>query len=83
MKVLKFLETGEQVKLKEIKYGSGNVISGKYAIIDNIVIGDYIVNNVCVLIGENQSSSLLFGIGTLNKFKDWTVSKNGLLTLYK
>jgi clan AA aspartic protease (TIGR02281 family) len=67
----------------DITYGSGNVISGRYAIIDNIAIGDYTLNNVVVLVGKNQSSSLLLGIGTLNKFKDWSVSKNGLLRIFK
>ena len=54
------------------------------SIIDNISFGDYILNNVVVIVGENQSSSLLLGIGTLNKFKnalkkgDLVVTKGGI-----
>jgi len=80
-------KAGAKIKIlqleTDITYGSGNVIPGRYAIIDNIAIGDYILNNVVIIIGKNQSSSLLFGIGTLNKFKDWSVSKNGLLRIFK
>jgi clan AA aspartic protease (TIGR02281 family) len=80
-------KAGAKIKIlkleTDITYGSGNVIPGRYAIIDNIAIGDYILNNVVVLVGKNQSSSLLLGIGTLNKFKDWSVSKNGLLRIFK
>ena len=81
------INLGAKVKILDVEanitYGSGNVIPGKYAIIDNISFGDYILNNVVVIVGDNQSSSLLLGIGTLNKFKNWSVSKNGLLQLVK
>ena len=80
-------KAGAKIKIlqleTDITYGSGNVIPGRYAIIDNMAIGDYILNNVVVLVGKNQSSSLLLGVGTLNKFKDWSVSKNGLLRIFK
>ena len=81
------INSGTNVKILDIeaniKYGSGNVIPGQYAIIDNLSFGDYILNNVVVIVGNNQSSSLLLGIGTLKKFKNWSVSKNGLLELVK
>ena len=81
------INSGAKVKILDIQanitYGSGNVVPGQYAIINNLSFGDYVLNNVVVLVGNNQSSSLLLGIGTLNKFKSWSVSKNGLLQLVK
>ena len=54
-----------------------------YALLNNISIGDYVLNNVVVMVSENEEFNLLFGGGVLNKFSDWNVSKKGVLNIYR
>ena len=62
---------------------NGQKIPIDYALLNNIRIGDYVLNNVVVMVSENEEFNLLFGSGVLNKFSDWNVSKEGILNLYR
>ena len=65
------------------KLANGQEIPIDYALLNNIRIGDYVLNNVVVMVSENEEFNLLFGSGVLNKFSDWNVSKEGILNLYR
>ena len=83
----KLEKNGVNIEILNIKNGRAviatkELVAIKYAKIDNLTIGDYTLNNVIITICE-QDCSLLFGIDTLNKFSDYTVSKKGKLYLYK
>ena len=83
----KLEKNGVNIEILNIKNGTAEIASNelmsvKYAKIDNLTIGDYTLNNVIITICE-QDCSLLFGIDTLNKFSDFTVSKKGELHLYR
>ena len=64
-------------------FGVGGESSGRLIILDNIKIGDYIINNIVVKIANDNNYSLM-GMAFLNKFKDveWSMKKNQL-KLYK
>ena len=64
-------------------FGIGGESLGRLIILDNIKIGDYIINNVIVKIANNNNYSLM-GMAFLNKFKDveWSMKKNQL-KIYK
>tara|TARA_B110000459_G_scaffold69856_1_gene78498 strand:- start:173 stop:1126 length:954 start_codon:yes stop_codon:yes gene_type:complete len=64
-------------------FGVGGESSGRLIILDNIKIGDYIINNFIVKIANDNNYSLM-GMAFLNKFKDveWSM-KNNQLKLYK
>ena len=64
-------------------FGVGGESSGRLIILDNIKIGDYIINNIIVKIANDNNYSLM-GMAFLNKFKDveWSM-KNNQLKLYK
>ena len=64
-------------------FGVGGESSGRLIILDNIKIGDYIINNIIVKIANDNNYSLM-GMAFLNKFKDveWSMKKNQL-KLYK
>ena len=83
----KLEKNGVNIEILNIKNGTAviatnELVAVKYAKIDNLTIGDYTLNNVIITICE-QDCSLLFGIDTLNKFSDFTVSKKGKLHLYR
>lgn len=61
---------------------NNEIVKADIVLIDHIIIGDYIVNNVTVAIFEN--ATLLCGLSLLNKFKKWNFNKESkILTLYK
>ena len=50
--------------------------------LDNIIIGDYTLNNVVIAVIDE--GSLLCGKSFLDKFKKWEIDKqNNVLILYK
>jgi predicted aspartyl protease len=50
--------------------------------VDNITIGDYVLNNVVIAVIDE--GSLLCGKSFLDKFKKWELDKeNNFLILYK
>ena len=65
------------------KIASGELVSSKKYVIDNIRIGDYLLNNIVVSVGAKGTSSLC-GIGLFNKFSnvEWN-KKDATLKLYK
>ena len=65
------------------KIASGELVSSKYYVIDNIRIGDYLLNNVVVTVGAKGTSSLC-GIRLFNKFSNvhWDMQKEQLI-LYR
>ena len=65
------------------KIESGELVSSKYYVIDNIRIGDYLLNNVVVTVGAKGTSSLC-GIRLFNKFSNvhWDMQKEQLI-LYR
>jgi len=66
----------------EFETANKEVIEGQMVRIDNIVIGDYTVNNVSIAIIKN--GSLLCGMSFLDKFKRWEIDKeNKELIIYK
>jgi len=78
------------VKIRDLKIeggtasiASGDKVSTKSYIIDNIRIGNYLLNNVVVDVGSKGTSSLC-GIGLFNKFSnvEWDM-KAETLKLYK
>ena len=73
----------EVLKFKnKAELADNSKINIQYAIIDNVRIGDYTLNNFVVQFADQ--SSFLFGKNALDKFYDWSISgKKGILTLYK
>ena len=62
---------------------NGDLIPIEYVRISNVKIGNFILNNLIVSVSYDDKSSLLFGKGVLNKFKNYSFSKDGSLTLVK
>ena len=62
---------------------NGDLIPIEYVRISNVKIGNFILNNLIVSVSFDDKSSLLFGKGVLNKFKNYSFSKDGSLTLVK
>lgn len=61
---------------------NNQIVVGQMAKVNNIMIGEYIVNNVVITILED--SSLLCGKSFLDKFKSWKFDKqNKVLIIYK
>ena len=84
----KLKEGGVEVKQLDIYGATAELANGQkdpidYALLNNIRIGDYVLNNVVVMVSENEEFNLLFGGGVLNKFSDWNVSKKGILNIYR
>ena len=78
------------VKMRDLKIdagfattASGQKVSSKDYVIDNIRIGDYLLNNVVVTVGAKGTSSLC-GISLFNKFSNvhWDMQKEQLI-LYR
>jgi clan AA aspartic protease (TIGR02281 family) len=66
----------------EYTLANGQKVKGQKVKVDNIVIGDYTLNNVVIAIIDE--SSLLCGKSFLDKFKKWEIDKqNKVLILYK
>lgn len=85
-------ELKEQKKIKREDYiepalyriADGSVISVRRAILNEVKIGDFIVNNVVVTIGNNKNSPFLLGRGFLDNFKKWSIDNSQkTLTLTK
>ena len=84
----KLKKGGVEVKQLDIYGATAELANGQevpidYALLNNISIGDYVLNNVVVMVSENEEFNLLFGGGVLNKFSDWNVSKKGVLNIYR
>ena len=84
----KLKESGVVVKQLNIYGATAELANGQkvpvdYALLNNIHIGDYILNNVVIMVSENEEFNLLFGKGALDKFSDWSVSKEGILNVYR
>lgn len=61
---------------------NNQTVKGQKVKVDNIVIGDYTLNNVVIVIIDD--GSLLCGKSFLDKFKKWEIDKQAkLLILYK
>ena len=60
-------------------FGIGGEAKGKLVVLDNVKVGDYIVNNLIVKVSLQNNISLL-GIDFLNKFKnvEWDMKKEEL-----
>jgi clan AA aspartic protease (TIGR02281 family) len=78
------------IKIRDLKIdagfattASGQKVSSKDYVIDNIRIGDYLLNNVVVTVGAKGTSSLC-GIRLFNKFSNvhWDMQKEQLI-LYR
>ena len=70
--------------LRKTEYTLANnqTIQAQMVIVDNITIGDYVLNNVVIAIIDE--GSLLCGKSFLDKFKNWEIDKqNNFLILYK
>lgn len=74
----------EGVKYRDLKrtiktFGVGGESTGRLIIIDDLKIGEYIINNVVVKIANDNNFSLM-GMGFLNKFNDveWSMKKKEL-----
>lgn len=81
-------KAGVEVKQLDIYGATAELANGQevpidYALLNNIRLGDYVLNNVVVTVSENKEFNLLFGGGVLNKFGDWNVSKKGVLKIYR
>lgn len=85
-------ELTEREKIKEEDYiepalyriADGSVISVRRAILNEVKIGDFIVNNVIVTIGNNENSPFLLGRGFLDNFTKWSIDNSQkTLTLTK
>ncbi len=62
---------------------NGTVEKCRKILLNNIVIGDFIVNNVILSVSET-GNDLLLGKSFLNKFKQWSIdNQNSLLNLKK
>tara|TARA_B110000003_G_scaffold229332_1_gene231132 strand:+ start:495 stop:1313 length:819 start_codon:yes stop_codon:yes gene_type:complete len=84
----KLKESGVVVKQLNIYGATAELANGQkvpvdYALLNNIHIGDYILNNVVITVSENDEFNLLFGKGALDKFSDWSFSKEGILNIYR
>lgn len=67
----------------EAEIANGDLIPIEYVRISNVKIGNFILDNLIVSVSYDDKSSLLFGKGALNKFKNYSFSKDGSLTLVK
>ena len=66
----------------EYTLANNQTVKGQMVKVDNIVIGDYTLNNVVIAIIDE--GSLLCGKSFLDKFKKWEIDKqNKVLILYK
>jgi clan AA aspartic protease (TIGR02281 family) len=66
----------------EYTLANNQTVKGQKVKVDNIVIGDYTLNNVVIAIIDD--GSLLCGMSFLDKFKKWELDKqNNVLILYK
>ena len=84
----KIKSSGAEVESLNIKNAKAEIANGElipieYVRISNVKIGNFILNNLIVSVSFNDNSSLLFGKGALNKFKNFSFSKDGSLTLVK
>jgi hypothetical protein len=71
------------IKGSKAKVASGEIVDLKVVILNNVKIGDYILNNVVASVGE-KGTSFLCGIGLFNKFSNVEWNMNGsTLKLYK
>jgi clan AA aspartic protease (TIGR02281 family) len=76
------LKRSNYLEKKEFSLADGSIVLGQVVKLDNVVIGDYTVNNVQCAIVKN--GSLLCGKGFLDKFQKWHLDKENLnLILYK
>ena len=76
------LKKSNYLEEKEFTLADGSTVLAQVVKINNVVIGDYTVNNVQCAIVKN--GSLLCGKGFLDKFQKWHLDKENLnLTLYK
>ncbi len=71
------------IKNTNAEIANGELIPIEYVRLSNVKIGNFIINNLIVSVSFNDNSSLLFGKGALNKFKNFSFSKDGSLTLVK
>ena len=64
-------------------FGVGGEAKGKLIVLDNVKVGDYIVNNLIVKVSLQNNISLI-GVDFLNKFRniEWDMKKEEL-TIYK
>ncbi len=77
-----FLKRENYLYKSEFELANNNTVLGQKVKINNITIGDFVVNNVVLTIFN--SGSLLCGKSFLNKFKNWEIDeKNKILILYK
>ena len=66
----------------EYTLANNQTVKGNMVKVDNIVIGDYTLNNVVIAIIDE--GSLLCGKSFLDKFKKWEIDRqNNVLILYK
>jgi len=84
----KIKSSGAKVESLNIKNANAEIANGElipieYFRLSNVKIGNFIINNLIVSVSFNDNSSLLFGKGALNKFKNFSFSKDGSLTLVK
>tara|TARA_Y100000589_G_scaffold331525_1_gene385463 strand:- start:3003 stop:3848 length:846 start_codon:yes stop_codon:yes gene_type:complete len=84
----KIKSSGAKVESLNIKNANAEIANGElipieYVRLSNVKIGNFIINNLIVSVSFNDNSSLLFGKGALNKFKNFSFSKDGSLTLVK
>lgn len=84
----KIKSSGVKVESLNIKNANAEIANGElipieYVRLSNVKIGNFIINNLIVSVSFNDNSSLLFGKGALNKFKNFSFSKDGSLTLVK
>ncbi len=84
----KLREGGVEVKQLDIYGATAELANGQfipidYVLLNNMRLGDYVLNNVVAMVSENEEFNLLFGGGVLNKFSDWNVSKKGVLNIYR
>lgn len=77
-----FLKRDNYLYKSEFELADNNTVIGQKVRLNNILIGDFIVNNVVLTI--INKGSLLCGKSFLNKFKNWEIDeKNKTLILYK
>ena len=66
----------------EFTLANNQKVKAQMVILDNIIIGDYTLNNVLIAIIDE--GSLLCGKSFLVKFKKWEIDKqNNVVILYK
>ena len=66
---------------QEYQLADGSTIEAQVVMLNNVIIGDYTVNNVKVAIVKEGGD--LCGIGFLKKFKNWEIQNGNTLILYK